>query len=32
MDRDVLTNEGHYGTLGRTGARMEMPGFVTGQH
>ncbi|WP_136418981.1 bifunctional aconitate hydratase 2/2-methylisocitrate dehydratase [Herbaspirillum sp. ST 5-3] len=26
MDQQVLTNEGHYGTLGRTGARMEMPG------
>ena len=22
----MLTAEGHYGTLGRTGARMEMPG------
>jgi aconitate hydratase 2/2-methylisocitrate dehydratase len=26
MDQQVLTAEGHYGTLGRTGARMEMPG------
>jgi len=26
MDQQVLTTEGHYGTLGRTGARMEMPG------
>jgi aconitate hydratase 2 / 2-methylisocitrate dehydratase len=26
MDAQVLTSEGHYGTLGRTGARMEMPG------
>jgi aconitate hydratase 2/2-methylisocitrate dehydratase len=26
MDQQVLTEEGHYGTLGRTGARMEMPG------
>jgi aconitate hydratase 2/2-methylisocitrate dehydratase len=26
MDQQVLTAEGHYGTLGRTGARMETPG------
>jgi len=26
MDQQVLTAEGHYGTLGRAGARMEMPG------
>jgi aconitate hydratase 2 / 2-methylisocitrate dehydratase len=26
MDQQVLMAEGHYGTLGRTGARMEMPG------
>ncbi|MFC7518629.1 bifunctional aconitate hydratase 2/2-methylisocitrate dehydratase [Herbaspirillum sp. GCM10030257] len=26
MDQQVLTEEGHYGTLGRSGARMEMPG------
>jgi aconitate hydratase 2 / 2-methylisocitrate dehydratase len=26
MDQQVLTAEGHYGVLGRTGARMEMPG------
>ena len=26
MDQQVLTSEGHYGSLGRTGARMEMPG------
>ena len=26
MDQQVLTSEGHYGNLGRTGARMEMPG------
>ncbi len=26
MDQQVLTEEGHYGVLGRTGARMEMPG------
>ena len=26
MDQFVLTEEGHYGILGRTGARMEMPG------
>ena len=26
MDQQVLTSEGHYGTLGRTDARMEMPG------
>ncbi|SMB27042.1 aconitate hydratase 2 [Sterolibacterium denitrificans] len=26
MDAQVLTEEGHYGVLGRTGARMEMPG------
>mgnify|MGYP000462200780 FL=1 len=26
MDQHVLTEEGHYGVLGRTGARMEMPG------
>ena len=26
MDQQVLTAEGHYGSLGRTGARMEMPG------
>ncbi|GIZ52865.1 bifunctional aconitate hydratase 2/2-methylisocitrate dehydratase [Noviherbaspirillum aridicola] len=26
MDQQVLMTEGHYGTLGRTGARMEMPG------
>ena len=26
MDQHVLTEEGHYGILGRTGARMEMPG------
>ncbi|MRW89871.1 bifunctional aconitate hydratase 2/2-methylisocitrate dehydratase [Duganella sp. FT80W] len=26
MDAQQLTAEGHYGTLGRTGARMEMPG------
>ena len=26
MDQQVLTAEGHYGNLGRTGARMEMPG------
>ncbi|MBC7861108.1 MAG: bifunctional aconitate hydratase 2/2-methylisocitrate dehydratase [Burkholderiaceae bacterium] len=26
MDQQVLMSEGHYGTLGRTGARMEMPG------
>ena len=26
MDQQVLTAEGHYGSLGRAGARMEMPG------
>ena len=26
MDAKELTNEGHYGVLGRAGARMEMPG------
>ena len=26
MDAQVLTEEGHYGVLGRSGARMEMPG------
>lgn len=26
MDAQVLTSEGHYGNLGRTGARMETPG------
>ncbi|MBV2236042.1 MAG: aconitate hydratase B, partial [Sterolibacterium sp.] len=26
MDAHILTEEGHYGVLGRTGARMEMPG------
>ena len=26
MDQQVLTAEGHYGNLGRTGARMETPG------
>ncbi len=26
MDQMILTEEGHYGVLGRTGARMEMPG------
>ena len=26
MDQQVLTAEGHYGNLGRSGARMEMPG------
>jgi len=26
MDQYVLTEEGYYGVLGRTGARMEMPG------
>jgi aconitate hydratase 2/2-methylisocitrate dehydratase len=26
MDAMILTEEGHYGVLGRTGARMEMPG------
>ena len=26
MDAQELTNEGHYGVLGRAGARMEMPG------
>jgi len=26
MDQQVLTEEGYYGILGRTGARMEMPG------
>ena len=26
MDQHVLTEEGYYGILGRTGARMEMPG------
>ena len=26
MDAQQLTAEGHYGSLGRTGARMEMPG------
>jgi len=26
MDQQLLTEEGHYGVLGRTGARMEMPG------
>ncbi|HJW53751.1 MAG TPA: bifunctional aconitate hydratase 2/2-methylisocitrate dehydratase [Burkholderiaceae bacterium] len=26
MDQQVLISEGHYGNLGRTGARMEMPG------
>ena len=26
MDAQQLTEEGHYGALGRTGARMEMPG------
>ena len=26
MDQAVLTEEGYYGILGRTGARMEMPG------
>jgi len=26
MDAQQLTEEGHYGVLGRTGARMEMPG------
>ena len=26
MDQKLLSEEGHYGVLGRTGARMEMPG------
>ena len=26
MDKDELTKEGHYGTFGTAGARMEMPG------
>ena len=26
MDQHMLTEEGHYGVLGRTGARLEMPG------
>jgi aconitate hydratase 2 / 2-methylisocitrate dehydratase len=26
MDQQVLMSEGHYGNLGRSGARMEMPG------
>jgi aconitate hydratase 2 / 2-methylisocitrate dehydratase len=26
MDQQVLVSEGHYGSLGRTGARMELPG------
>ncbi len=26
MDQKILTEEGYYGLLGRTGARMEMPG------
>ncbi|HJV85260.1 MAG TPA: bifunctional aconitate hydratase 2/2-methylisocitrate dehydratase [Noviherbaspirillum sp.] len=26
MDQQVLTSEGHYGNLGRAGARMELPG------
>ncbi|WP_317205863.1 bifunctional aconitate hydratase 2/2-methylisocitrate dehydratase [Janthinobacterium sp.] len=26
MDQQQLMSEGHYGTLGRTGARMELPG------
>ena len=26
MDQQLLSEEGHYGVLGRTGARMEMPG------
>jgi len=26
MDQQILVSEGHYGVLGRTGARMEMPG------
>ncbi|PIX76076.1 MAG: aconitate hydratase B, partial [Rhodocyclales bacterium CG_4_10_14_3_um_filter_68_10] len=26
MDQQVLRDEGHYGILGRTGARMELPG------
>ena len=26
MDQQQLVTEGHYGTLGRTGARMELPG------
>ncbi len=26
MDQKILTEEGYYGVLGRTGARMEMPG------
>ena len=26
MDQQLLTEEGHYGVLGRTGARLEMPG------
>ncbi len=26
MDQQVLKDEGHYGVLGRTGARMELPG------
>ncbi|GAB4169654.1 MAG: bifunctional aconitate hydratase 2/2-methylisocitrate dehydratase [Rhodocyclaceae bacterium] len=26
MDQQVLRDEGHYGVLGRTGARMELPG------
>jgi aconitate hydratase 2 / 2-methylisocitrate dehydratase len=26
MDQQVLMSEGHYGNLGRAGARMEMPG------
>lgn len=26
MDQHILTEEGYYGVLGRTGARMEMPG------
>jgi aconitate hydratase 2/2-methylisocitrate dehydratase len=26
MDQQVLTEEGHYGVLGRSGARMEIPG------
>ena len=26
MDALILTEEGHYGVLGKAGARMEMPG------
>ncbi|HQD84719.1 MAG TPA: aconitase family protein, partial [Quisquiliibacterium sp.] len=26
MDQQILTEEGYYGILGRTGARMELPG------